>query len=148
MSCEPAVERALRESGARVTEQRAKILAALRHADGHQTAEAIHRRVQRDDPATAISLSTVYRTLDALERRGVVAGLGGPGATAAYEWVHREEPHHHLVCRSCDAAVELDLEAVRALADEIERRTGFAADVRHLGIRGECERCRRSPSGR
>jgi len=86
-----------------------------------------------------VSISTVYRNLEELERLGVVvhSHLGhGPAtyhlATAA---------HGHLVCRKCQTQVEIadgffaDLRR-RAIAD-----FGFAIDPRHFAVIGLCARC-------
>ena len=142
MSCEAEVERALRASGRRFTMQRSKILAALRHGDGHQTADEICARVRREDPHAGISLSTVYRTLETLKQMRLVSDLHTRSGTATYEWTEQERPHHHLVCRQCGQAVEIELPELAAIEDEIRTRSGFEPDIRHLGISGVCSRCR------
>jgi Fe2+ or Zn2+ uptake regulation protein len=141
VSCEPNIQQALRSAGRRVTVQRSKILTALRHEGGHCTAEEIHERVLATDPQAGISLSTVYRTLETLRDLRLIASMdAGPGPTT-FEWAHEEEPHHHLVCRVCEQVVEVSLASVAALEREIRERTGFAPDVRHLGIEGVCRVC-------
>src|SRR3546814_2143018 len=61
---------ALRDDGGRVTTGRRAVVRALLTADDHHvTAEDIAATVQRDHPD--VHLSTVYRTLEALESRGI-----------------------------------------------------------------------------
>ena len=141
MSCESDVERALRASGRRFTLQRSKILAALRHGGGHRTAEQIHGRVRAEDRHAGIALSTVYRTLDTLKQMGLVSELDRGSGTATYEWTDRGHVHHHLVCRECGVATEVELPALAAIEAEIRERTGFEPEIRHLGIGGLCRQC-------
>ncbi len=58
------VRRALEESGWRYTRQRAAVLAYLRTAHGHPTAEQVFTAVRQHIPN--ISLATVYKALEAL----------------------------------------------------------------------------------
>ena len=66
----------LREHGFRLTPQRRLILAALRHAGGHSSAQEIRDAVQAAYPD--VDASTVYRTLTALRDAGLVSE-DGPG---------------------------------------------------------------------
>jgi Fur family ferric uptake transcriptional regulator len=141
MSCESDIEQALRESGRRFTMQRSKILTALRHGGGHRTADDIFERVRADDPHAGISRSTVYRTLDTLMQMQLVSELPGAGTTT-YEWTDRDAPHHHLVCRRCGAATEIEVPVLTDIEAEIRARTGFEPDIHHLGITGLCASCK------
>ncbi|MGO9180335.1 MAG: Fur family transcriptional regulator, partial [Candidatus Limnocylindrales bacterium] len=127
----------LRSAGDRVTTPRRLLIRCLFEATGHRTAEELAAEIQARAPD--VSISTVYRNLEELERLGVVvhSHLGhGPAtyhlATAA---------HGHLVCRRCDAQVEIadgffaDLRR-RAIAD-----FGFAIDPRHFAVIGLCASC-------
>jgi len=127
----------LRSTGGRVTTPRRLLVRSLFEAAGHRTAEELAAEIQAQAPD--VSISTVYRNLEELERLGVVvhAHLGhGPAtyhlATAA---------HGHLVCERCDAHVEIadaffaDLRS-RAIAD-----FGFAIDPRHFAVIGRCAAC-------
>ena len=128
---------ALRARGLRSTLQRRLVLDAVT-ALGHCTPEQVCERVQ--DVAPALSLSTVYRTLELLERLGVIThthlGHGAPTYAPA-----SHDDHIHLVCRRCGAVVEADVAQARALAAEVHERYGFAADVTHLSLDGVCGAC-------
>ena len=63
------MERACRERGLRLTPQRQLILEAV-HELGHATPEQVCAQVQREAPA--VNITTVYRSLDLLERLGLV----------------------------------------------------------------------------
>lgn len=140
MSCEQETIQALRAAGRRCTIPRLKVASVLQHDGGHLTAEAIHARILDHDPQTAIALSTVYRTLEALEEVRVIAAAEN-GSRATYEWIDRSHPHHHLVCRRCGADSELDPAVLDRLTDEIRRSAGFEPHLDHLSIAGICRRC-------
>ena len=60
----------IREQGERVTTARRALVTALVQAKGHVTADDLAVLVQKAQPD--VHLSTIYRSLDALERIGVV----------------------------------------------------------------------------
>jgi Fe2+ or Zn2+ uptake regulation protein len=149
-SCEDlAVERvdailqALRSDGGRITTGRRAIVTALVTApDHHVTADAVAAAVQADHPD--VHLSTVYRTLDALERLGIVDRVNlGPGG-AVYHLTHHA--HHHLVCERCGAVTEVPEAVFASLAGELQARHGFRLSARHLSLSGRCAACSERPS--
>jgi len=89
---------ALRAEGGRSTVQRRAIVTALLGAPRHVTAEELADSIHREHPE--IATTTIYRTLDALERQGLVqhAHLGhGPAV-------------YHLAARSTTASNGASLE--------------------------------------
>lgn len=135
------VERAVRASGRRLTAQRSKILTALRASGEHATAEQIYARVSAAVPHAGISLSTVYRTLEQFAEARLVARLDGASGSARYEWRDPETPHQHLLCGDCGTVAEVELPELVEFGGLIRERTGFEADIHHLGIGGLCQRC-------
>ncbi|MGY2003219.1 Fur family transcriptional regulator [Blastococcus sp. SYSU DS1024] len=131
----------LRARGLRLTPQRARVLAAVA-ALPHATPEAIGARLRAEagPGGSAPDTSTVYRTLELLERLGLVwhthLGRGAPVYHAA------ERPHLHVVCNSCgeisSAAPDLLDEAAERLAADL----GFTVDVGHVALSGTCRACR------
>ncbi|HEY9557070.1 MAG TPA: Fur family transcriptional regulator [Acidimicrobiales bacterium] len=130
---------ALRDDGGRVTTGRRAVVRALLTADDHHvTAEDIAATVQRDHPD--VHLSTVYRTLEALESRGIVGRVNlGTGSAVHHLMDHA---HHHLVCDVCGSVTEVDDDAFTELRAEMERRYGFAMSPQHLAVAGRCADCR------
>jgi Fe2+ or Zn2+ uptake regulation protein len=128
----------LRARGARVTTARRTILADLvRRGSAHPTAEQIARRVGRSHPE--LHLSTIYRTLEALEELGLVIRASfGDGATTYHLAADR---HHHAVCGSCGRVIELPDALLAPVVRRLARDYGFAATPRHLTIRGRCASC-------
>ncbi len=141
MSCESQTRQILRDTGRRVTTPRLRIASLLRHARGHRTADEIHALVRGDDPDTAISLSTVYRTLDTLQEMRLVSAVDEGVGRAAYQWLDSAEPHHHLVCKGCGAEAALDGEMFDRLSAAVREATGFEPFLDHFVISGLCRDC-------
>lgn len=126
----------LHQRGLRMTPQRQLVLDAVRDL-GHATPEQICTRVQRAAPA--VNITTVYRTLDLLERIGVVRhthlGHGAPSYSAD------EHQHVHLVCHDCGTVTEVPTELMGGLAEQLRAAEGFQLDVTHVALSGRCRGC-------
>lgn len=132
--------RLIRQQGYRLTPQRQLILDAICELGAHVTPEAIYRRVAKRAPA--INRATVYRNLDFLcEQRLVVAAH--IGRETVYE-IAGTEPHHHLICRTCDEVITLPHAAVQEFFQTLQRRYSFTVDMDHLTLFGLCPKCRRA----
>lgn len=124
--------------GARVTIGRRAIVTALMSApDHHLTAEGIAQVVQADYPD--INVSTIYRTLDAFERHGIIdrVNLGRGGAV----YHPTDLAHHHLVCDVCRTVIELDADALASLSADLDRRHQFTLSTHHVSLNGRCHGC-------
>lgn len=135
---EEVLER-LRAAGGRVTDGRRAIVTGLYAGDDHHvTAEELAARLRSDHPDLA--RSTVYRTLEALERLDVVARVDLGKGGAVYHLV--DHVHHHLVCDRCGAVVQLPSDALDGLAGQVEAAHGFALSGQPVTLAGTCRRCR------
>ncbi|HEY1017342.1 MAG TPA: Fur family transcriptional regulator [Herpetosiphonaceae bacterium] len=139
---EQELVQALRRRGLRLTPQRLAILAIIRSSSGHVTAEAIYRQVQQRFPG--VNLTTIYRTLQWLHEQGLVHPFLVDFEQTRYEY-HGASSHHHLVCRSCAAVIEIDDAALDALRGALKERYGFEAVPAHLAIPGRCAACAGAP---
>ena len=120
-----------------MTTPRRLLVRCLFEASGHRTAEELAAAIQARAPD--VSISTVYRNLEELERLGAVvhSHLGhGPAtyhlATAA---------HGHLVCRRCGAEVEIEDELLVELRRRANTDFRFVIDPRHFAVMGLCVVC-------
>ena len=131
----------LRTRGMRMTSARRAICEVLAAShDDHLSAVEI-RALAEERAAATIDQSTVYRTLDILEEVGLIrhVHLGhGPGVVHLRE----HEAHHHLVCDTCGAAIDVPLSEFAPLVSRLEEAYGFAADPAHFGIDGTFSACR------
>lgn len=132
----PALRNTLHERGLRMTPQRQLVLDAVREL-GHATPEKICTQVQLAAPA--VNITTVYRTLDLLERIGVVRHTHlGHGAPTYSE---QEHEHVHLVCHSCGRVTEAPTDLMNQLAERLRTESGFELDVTHVALSGSCRDC-------
>lgn len=134
------LRRTLHQRGLRMTPQRQLVLDAVR-ALGHATPEQICTRVQ--EVAPAVNITTVYRTLDLMERIGLVRHTHlGHGAPSYSE---REHEHVHLVCHECGAVTEAPPDLMSGLAERLRTAAGFELDVTHVALSGRCADCGGAP---
>ena len=127
----------LREAGVRITAARRAVVDALVAADEHVTADDLAARVAASHPD--VHLSTVYRTLDALERLGVVTHVHFGHGRAVYHLSDRL--HHHAVCEECGAVIELPSDVLVDVQARLRRDTGFEIDPHHFALVGRCRAC-------
>jgi Fe2+ or Zn2+ uptake regulation protein len=134
----------LRARGDRVTASRRAVIEELEAATVHLTADDLLERVRgRADGAEGVHLATVYRTLEALTRSGVVAHIHLPHGATTYHLVrpgHRL--HLHLVCRNCDRLFDVAPETLDGVAADLDRSHGFRLDSEHVALTGWCRDCR------
>lgn len=129
------VDAGLLQTRYRLTKQRAAVLRALE--DGaHLTAETIHERVRAALPA--VSLGTIYRTLDILRAIGLVQVFSHGGA-ARYEAAL--DKHHHLVCVTCSEIVNVPAPQIGAIALAVAQDHRYSEVDAALVVTGRCARC-------
>jgi Fe2+ or Zn2+ uptake regulation protein len=127
----------IRDHGGRVTTARRALVTALVQARGHVTADDLAALVQKAQPD--VHLSTIYRSLDALERIGIVDHVHLGHGRAVYHLA--DEPHQHLVCEVCGAVVEVPDATFAELSDTLRRGYGFTIRPNHFAVLGRCRAC-------
>lgn len=139
MSCEEIFLNRLRQQGFRLTPQREMILSAMHQLKEMATAEEVLERVHQQ--STAVDISTIYRTLDLLQRFDLVISVDSGDGHRLYKLVGIEGPHLHLVCSQCGKVIGVDLGPVQTLAATLLDRHGFQMDMEHLSLPGLCSDC-------
>jgi Fur family ferric uptake transcriptional regulator len=123
-----------------MTPQRQLVLDAVRDL-GHATPEQICTQVQLAAPA--VNITTIYRTLDLLERIGLVRHTHlGHGAPSYSEQEHQ---HVHFVCHSCGTVTEAPVDLLDDVVTRLRTDSGFELDVTHLALSGLCRACQDQP---
>jgi len=128
----------LRSRGYRMTPQRLAILQAL-HDGGHLSPAQIFERVQQ----TGMTEATVYRTLEFLAGNGILLVADRGNGHLAYEL--SGESHHHIICRTCGAQMEVDPTLITGAISQMEKETGFRLNAGHLTFFGLCPECTPKP---
>lgn len=104
--------------------------------DAHLTAPDLHERAE-EAIGSSIASSTVYRTIETLERVGRLhhVHLGhGPGVLHLSD--HAE--HQHLVCEVCGRTEDIPLSELTELIDHLEESYGFVVGGVHFALVGRC----------
>lgn len=127
---------ACRRAGMAVTPQRLAIYRALVESPDHPSPEALYERVRPAMPA--LSLATIYKTLEALAALGLASELPTTGNSRRYDG--NVDRHHHLVCVRCNRVVDYSHPALDRLAPP-RRLPGFTAHHLSVNIHGLCEAC-------
>jgi Fur family ferric uptake transcriptional regulator len=130
---------ALQTLGYRLTPQRQLVWDVLRRSGGHVTAEDICAEIQHTIPG--FNIASVYRTLELLERIGLVRTSHLGDGRRTYELDEGSEGHHHLVCESCHTTTHFGPGPVAALRRQLERDYGYRFDDLELVVFGLCPKC-------
>lgn len=142
--------KALKAAGYRLTPQRKAIIRVLAESEEHPSAQMIYETLRQEDAARsaehisadALSLATVYNTLEALTRLGVINVLGEVGSSDAVRYDADTAPHINLACVICHRIIDLPNTHVEQLDQEIERTSGYAllgARMLYYGVCPECQ---------
>lgn len=136
-----AADELLRGAGQRYTANRRSLVDALELAAGPVTVPDLLESID------GMAQSSAYRNLTVLEEAGVVRRLVTDDDTARFELdEHLTGHHHHLICATCGAVVDIDVPArlesdVRALSDDVASVHGFHIDHHRLDLVGTCRDC-------
>jgi Fur family ferric uptake transcriptional regulator len=129
--------RRLAQAGERMTSPREIVVRALAAEPGVVNPEtlsyALHPR--------GVGRATVYRTLDLLERHGMLTRVhvdGCHGYTLC-----DEGHHHHLLCSACNRVVAVDATGVEAEILRLAEQLKFRVETHTLEFAGVCEACQK-----
>src|SRR5690242_10340862 len=123
----------------RATRQRAAVAAALDEVDEFRSAQELHDMLKHK--GDSVGLTTVYRTLQNLADAGEVDVLRTSDGESVYRRCSTGEHHHHLVCRVCGKAVEVEGPAVEKWAEAIAAEHGYVNVAHTVEIFGTCAEC-------
>ena len=127
----------LRRAGLRVTAARIALLETVRAGD-HLDVDTIATRAR--DRLGAISLQAVYEALHALTAAGLIARIEPAGHPARFEG-RVGDNHHHIVCRSCGAVVDVDCVVGEPPCLTASDDHGFSIDEAQVIFWGLCPDC-------
>jgi len=133
-----AIADLLKESGLKVTPQRIAVYNYLIHTTSHPTADVIYKALERDYPA--LSLATVYKTLDTFSEKGLVQELNVGEDSFRYD--ANSSPHPHFLCKKCSAVYDLPtIDSFSNLKDLFMAETGHNIESEQIYLYGTCKSC-------
>lgn len=122
------------EHGLRMTGQRRVIARVLSEARDHPDVEELHRRAHAVD--SHISLSTVYRTVNLLEKKGILERHAFGRGRGRYEEASGHH-HDHLIDMATGRVIEFHSPDIEKLQEKIARELGFNLIGHRLELYGE-----------
>ena len=127
------------ETRQRMTRQRAAIVDVLR--DGtFRSAQDWHDRLKHN--GSTIGLATVYRALQALVETGDVDSVVTDSGETLYRLCTAGDAHHHHIrCRECGAAQDVDMPSIEHWAQQVGAELGFTGIDHLVELTGVCADC-------
>jgi Fur family ferric uptake transcriptional regulator len=123
----------------RSTRQKRALAAVLDASGGFRSAQELHAELQA--LGENIALTTVYNQVRALADAGELDALRSHDGETLYRRCASDDHHHHLVCRHCGRAIEVEGPQVEHWATTTGKEHGFI-DVTHtVEISGTCPDC-------
>jgi Fur family ferric uptake transcriptional regulator len=128
----------LRARGLRVTAPRLAVYRAVAESQGHPDVETIALSARAR--IGALSTQAVYDALHALTAAGLLRRIEPAGSPARFE-SRVDDNHHHVVCRICGAAQDIDCAIGRAPCLSPGDAAGFLIDEAEVTFWGICPTC-------
>ncbi|MFD1718091.1 Fur family transcriptional regulator [Georgenia deserti] len=128
----------LRGAQLRVTGPRLAVLAELAEHP-HADAEAIRTGVRAR--LGSVSTQAIYDVLHALTAARLVRRIEPEGSPGRYEIATEDDNHHHAVCRSCGAVVDVPCAVGHAPCLTPSEDPGFVIDTAEVIYWGTCQAC-------
>ncbi len=127
----------LRQHGLQVTAQRLAVLRVLAGRP-HSAADDIAKEVRAE--IGTISRQAVYDVLGALADKGIIRRIQPAGSPTLYE-DRVGDNHHHVICRSCGSAADVDCAVGHAPCLHASNDSGFLIDEAEVLYWGTCPKC-------
>ena len=116
----------------RFSKQREVIQNIVQRTNSHPTADWIFHKAKKEIPN--ISLGTVYRNLNQLNKDGVI-NIFYDKNIARYDW--NTIAHDHLKCKKCDKIIDIKMHT-KELQKEVWNQYKFKSDNIEITINGIC----------
>jgi len=123
--------------GVQATAQRLAVLRAVAESP-HITADAVAEAVRAQ--IGTISRQGVYDALGILGDVGLIRRIQPTGSPTRYE-TRVGDNHHHLICRSCGALVDVDCAVGATPCLTASDNMGYDIDEAEVAYWGRCPKC-------
>ena len=121
----------------RRTRSQELVLNLLKTQKRSLSAQELYLELRQSD--RPMGLATVYRSLDALKREGVVQARTLASGESLYSCV--QDDRHHLTCVECGTSVPIDECPVSDLEVKLQDSHSFKIYYHTLEFFGVCDRC-------
>jgi len=137
------MEEILKSKGFKVTPARLSILEVFSRNKFPVTAESIYKELRKDKKCKYINEATVYRTIAAFEKKGVITRVHF--GSDAYFFELAKEHHHHATCIKCYKVEDFNSKAVEKILKNISSSFSKFININShsLELFGLCKNCHR-----
>lgn len=127
----------LKSVSMKATKKRIMILESVRTSPSPVTAEDIYEKLSQ---SLDISLSTVYRALNAMSDKGIIIkSVRQDGKT--YFHFNDHQHKHELICSVCHRSVDVEDCPFDEISRKIAQKTGFVITGHNMEFTGICPNC-------
>ena len=126
----------LKDHHVKITHQRLAILEYLDKHRIHPTAEEIYHALKSTNPA--LSLTTVYNTVEMLRTEGIIQSFSLCGNQMRFDF--DKTGHCHFICTSCGEIFDMDIDLDLTSPDRLPS-TPHRIDRVQVVFRGVCDSC-------
>lgn len=124
------------EASPRNTKQRGVILDIFSHSKKPIPAPVVVTKAQAKIPK--INKTTIYRTLERLEKEGVITSMLVSPGVLHYELSSEDHHHHHFYCKHCEGVFCLE-GCTKGIAKLLPK--GFILESHEITLHGACPDC-------
>jgi Fur family ferric uptake transcriptional regulator len=129
-----------KEKGLKKTKQRNEIVEIIAHAKQPLSAEEIYLKLSK--LKIVINLSTVYRTIETLVSKGILAKVNLDNEVKnRYELVDGDDHRHHLICLTCNKIISIELCPLDTFETQVAKTYDFVVKNHKLELYGYCDKC-------
>ncbi len=96
-----------------------------------------------------VGIATIYRTLDLLDKAGVLHKIRGVGGQVRYQYLQGDSYHqYHLICTMCGRTLtyrdfeDEELNLAARTEQLLEQKSGFLIRQHNFEYFGLCRKCR------
>lgn len=133
------IRKEFQERGLRFTGPRYAIYRALASSKAHPSVEELYSDVRTSYPA--LSMNTVYNTLEALKSIGIASEVSLWHDKARYD--ANPARHHHLVCLRCRRIEDLYDETLDELTLSPKAKHRYRLTGHRIEFHGTCHQCQK-----
>ena len=127
----------LKSVSMKATKKRIMILESVRTSPSPVTAEDIYEKLSQ---SLDISLSTVYRALNAMSDKGIIIKAVRPDGKTYFHF-NDHQHKHELICSVCHRSVDVEDCPFDEISRKIAQKTGFVITGHNMEFTGICPNC-------
>ncbi|HAA61094.1 MAG TPA: transcriptional repressor [Planctomycetaceae bacterium] len=132
----------------RLTRERDIVLEQVFSSHEHFDREELVSTLTTSSGDRRVSRATVYRTLQELERSGLLRKVARANGRDVFEHDYGYPQHDHLICGECGSLTEFPATEISKVVSAVSATHGFRQSGHRLEVYGTCDECCRGSRGR